>query len=106
MKVKKDSWHYRLVEHKSFVSELEDSNEDAMNYLHEVYVGIFIRILIIPLLLAMILSFPLAQSGQLKEHFFWVYVFFIIVSSPIWFMPVSLFIEPFTPKKWRKLEIV
>ena len=105
MKVKRDSWHFQLVEHKRFLSELKDSNDDAMAYLCEVYVAIFCRTIIPLLLLVTIPGLLLAENGQLKEHF-WVCADFIIVVSPIWITVVSIFIEPMTSKKWRKLEIV
>ncbi|MEK7564703.1 MAG: hypothetical protein AAB501_00495 [Patescibacteria group bacterium] len=37
MLVRTDSWHYKLVSHKDFVSNPKDDNHDASSYIYEVW---------------------------------------------------------------------
>lgn len=106
MLVKKDSWHYRLVQDKDFVSKPKSDNSDSMVYVGEVGVTIFLKYLCIPLVLTMFVAFVSGKINTIMtEHWTLVITFFILLSTPIWFTFLTIAVEPLTKKEWRKLEI-
>lgn len=106
MKVSKSSWHYSLVEHKAFVKNLKPENTDAMSYIMEVFMAVFLFYLSFPLLIILIIS----TSGQFHHEWFSGKHFLIFgmigMGSPIWLVFLTIMIEPFMTKKWRKLEVI
>jgi len=106
MIVRKDSWHYNLAKNKTFVSNPKIDNADAIAYIGEVWISIFVKYLIIPLLITMV-CWGMDDIGMIMVKYpGLVITFVIVVSSPVWFCLLLLIIEPFTRKRWRKLEIV
>ena len=115
MLVRSNSWHYKLVSHKDFVSKSKDDNHDASNYIFEVWIALFVRYLVIPLVLTVALvvltNLPNADStvsgrSIVDEYGIHAYIFMLITSSPLWFALLLMVFELFTKKEWRKLKIV
>ena len=102
MIVKKDNWHYKLVQNQEFVSSPKEDNHDAISYIAEVCQIAFFRYLLIPLLL--IIPFFLSENF-LRKHPIMCIAFLLVLSTPLWSMLLLIAIEPFTKKTWRKLGI-
>ncbi len=107
MVVKKNSWHYRLVKGRNFVSDLKKDNCDAMNYIVEVYLDVFLRgFFILSILIGLSILFVEGLHSFLMDKTpIPVLVVFLIGSSPVWFTFLSILIEPFTKKTWRRLKV-
>lgn len=112
MKVRRNSWHYRLIKHRAFASKIKDANKDTMNYLCEVYLGIWCLVFAIPLALIALCAglyaglCPVLSENFFKAHLVWLYIYFLIAASPLWIEIIRILIEPLTTKSWRRLEII
>ncbi len=78
MLVKKESWHYKLVQHKEFVSNPKNDNSDAIAYIIEVLWAIFLYFLAFPLVLIMVV-FCMSSRPDKKEL---LIIIFCIITSP------------------------
>ena len=84
MQVKKGSWHHKLVQNKSFVSNPKGDNTDAMSYITEAWLAIYVDYLLLPLMLIMFFSYTLGSLEAIKmEYSEFVIAFLAIMSSPL-----------------------
>jgi len=107
MLVNANSWHYKLVNHKEFVSNPKNDNQDACNYIAGVWFAIFCTYLSIPLpviVIAFVISPGFHQ--MIMNNAMLIIMFIVAISSPLWFSILLIVIEPFTKKSWRKLRII
>jgi hypothetical protein len=78
-----------------------------MAYIAEVWLALFLSWVLLPFAVVF-LGFIVANSlnwffAKLTEF---PIPFVVVSSSPIWFTFLLIAIEPFTKKRWRKLEVV
>lgn len=105
MLVKKDRWHYEMVKKKKFVKNLKPGNNEALNYIASVWLAIFCSYLVFPLATSMLLILLPNVQLYLTRHPWPLLLFFIIVSSPLWFTILLITIEPFLSEKWKELSV-
>ncbi len=114
MKVKRGSWHYKLVRHKYFVREIEnlgfDKEGEAVDYIFEVSLGVWWYI---EFLLGLFLSIALFTWGPkviISNYINFLIGFLFITTYPFWFMilfyPILKFLIKLFNKDWLKLEIL
>lgn len=102
MVVKKSSWHYKLVSHKKFVQENKEGNQDTINYIVEVVLGIVVYSTLIPFAVVAVL----VVSGYDKDNLkYLVTLLIIFASAPIWSGAILSLFGLFTTKKWKELKI-
>lgn len=105
------SWHYKLVKHKMSFSNPQPGNKDAISYIGEVALAVWLISFIIPfILIALTIGHKMMVSEEFdqmvhSEYSMAMYIFCVIMSFPLWFSILLMIIEPFTRKKWRTLEL-
>jgi len=101
MTVKKTSWHYKLVKHKKYISEIKLGNKNSVAYIAEVGTAIYFYVLIVPLVIFAILVLALEPKSNS-----YIFIICLIGSFPFWFTVLCVIVEQFTKKKWRELKVV
>lgn len=107
MRVRKDSWHYRLVQHKKFVSDPspDDLRNQTINYIIEIW-NVFVVALGAPILIGLMFLHAAGSFHLFSENQPLMIVFTIFITSPLWVLILLAIINLFASKEWRQLDII
>jgi len=108
MKIKKDGFFYELVKGKTSMSNPEDPNHTAINFLgnvwHTIWVYSLIPLGIILTVIVLVLERQQINSrviGQILSISLGIYSFLLFAG-----IIILVIVEPFTKKEWRKLILI